>query len=137
MPVEMSTWEARSDPEAQAERVATAMPSSSSMSITLSPSIYLMDTDNQVGQTLGGVAVDDDFGNAGHQTVPEFVPQGLDAGQALRHLLFGHLRGHAQAHDADEVLGAGPALVFLHAAVQQGPHPGAFATYSAPTPGGP
>ena len=72
------------------------------------------------------MAVDLDFRDTPH-SLKQAILKGLDPGQVRRHFLGRGFRRRANADDADEVFGAGPAFVLLEAAVQQGPDGGAFA----------
>ena len=87
-----------------------------------------------MGQALGGVPVDLDIRDALRQAGGQALLQGPEAGHPVGHLQARHLRGHPQAHDADEVFGAGPALVFLEAAVYQGPDRGPLLEVEGPHP---
>src|SRR5512135_1531728 len=78
-------------------------------------------------QTLSGMAIDLDLGNALNQSLSQPILEGLKAGQPFRHFLASQLCGLTHAHNPDEVLRAGAALVFLKSAVNERPDGSALA----------
>ena len=99
--------------------------------------MYSTDTEKRCGRhwvgwpliLISGMRLDQGLGQA--------IFESLNPGQAFGHLETGRLRGRAHAHDADEVFGAGPALVLLEAAVDEGPDGRALADVEGADPGGP
>ena len=85
---------------------------------------------------MGGVAVNFDLGDTFGQGLGQAIFETFNPGQALGNLGRGQLRGHAHAHNTDEVFGAGPALVFLEAAVDERPDGRAFADVEGADPRG-
>ena len=133
-----STWEAPAKRRCRPIRWRPPMPRMSRLSRIDSPSMYSKTKLALLGRRWVGWPGQMGVRNRGQDAVDQPVPELRRVRLLGLQVLVGQLQRRGQADDAGQVLGAGPAIALLAAALQLGPERRALADVAArPTPLGP